>query len=391
MVVGLGYVGLSNAVLLAQANTVVGVDISSERLKLINEGHLPIKDPELEHYFKLSKQNLSFSDDLKSSVQNADYVIISTPTNYDEEASYFDTGSVESVIKEVSEINPEIMIVVRSTIPVGFIGEKRKKFNVENLIFCPEFLREGRAFYDNLYPSRIIVGDHSRKAKIFGNLLLSAAIKKDVKLLFTNPNEAEAIKLFSNSFLAMRVAFFNELDSFALACNLNSKQIIEGVSNDPRIGNYYNNPSFGYGGYCLPKDTKQLLENYKEIPQNRHIPQNMIRATVEANSSRQDFLAQEILKKRPKFVGVFGLAMKKGSDNFRESSIQGIMQRLRLENVKILIYEPAIMSKKFLGIPVENEIEKFKRKSDIILTNRMEKILEDCSDKVFTRDIFGKN
>jgi UDPglucose 6-dehydrogenase len=385
VVVGLGYVGLSNAVLLAQNNKVIGVDISPERVKLLNSRKSPIDDIEISTYLDDNNIDLSASIDLENSVLNADFVIVSTPTNYDEEANYFDTSTVEAVIAEVIQFNPLTCIVLKSTIPLGFTNRMNKKFNTDCIIFSPEFLREGSALYDNLYPSRIIVGEKSSRAEIFANLLKQGAHKKDIHVLFTGANEAEAIKLFSNTFLAMRVAFFNELDSCALAGEMDSRQIIEGVSSDPRIGNFYNNPSFGYGGYCLPKDTKQLLANYDEVPQN------IIKAIVDANSTRKDFLADCIIKKKPKIVGVYRLAMKLGSDNFRQSSIQGIMRRIMEKGTEIIIYEPAIELDYFNNFKVENNLSIFKKKSDIIITNRFVSELDDVNFKVFTRDIFGSD
>lgn len=383
IVVGLGYVGLSNAVLLAQHNEVIGVDISQERVDALNARKSPITDAELSEYLTEKDLNLSASTDLKASISNADYVIVSTPTNYDEELNFFDTSSVEAVIAQVTECEPGTCIVVKSTIPVGFIEDARERYENEAVVFSPEFLREGKAFHDNLYPSRIIVGEKSRRAEVFAGLLAQGALKTDIDLLFTGAREAEAIKLFSNSYLALRVAFFNELDSYALADEMDSREIIEGVSLDPRIGNHYNNPSFGYGGYCLPKDTKQLLANYDAVPQN------IIRAIVDANSTRKDFLADAIIKQRPKTVGVFRLVMKAGSDNFRQSSIQGIMKRIKAKGIEVIVYEPELQKADFFNSPVETELSVFKDKVDIILANRMVSDLEDVHEKVFTRDLFG--
>jgi UDPglucose 6-dehydrogenase len=383
VVVGLGYVGLSNAVLLAQHNEVIGVDISQERVDALNARKSPIIDAELSEYLAEKDLNLSASTDLTASLDGADFVIVSTPTNYDEKTNFFDTSSVETVIAQVTENEPNACIVVKSTIPVGFIDDVRERSDTDAVIFSPEFLREGKALYDNLYPSRIIVGEKSERAKIFANLLSQGAIKSDVDLLFTGAHEAEAIKLFSNTYLAMRVAFFNELDSYALAGNMTSREIIEGVSLDPRIGGYYNNPSFGYGGYCLPKDTKQLLANYDAVPQN------IIRAIVDANSTRKDFLADMIIERQPKTVGVYRLGMKAGSDNFRQSSIQGIMKRIKAKGIEVVVYEPELNEVEFFNSRVENDLDNFKCGVDIILANRMVSELEDFAEKVFTRDLFG--
>ena len=383
VVVGLGYVGLSNAVLLAQHNEVIGVDISQERVDALNARKSPIIDAELSEYLTEKDLNLSASTDLKTSLTGADYVIVSTPTNYDETTNFFDTTVVEAVIAQVIESEPTACIVVKSTIPVGFMDDVRERLKTDAVIFSPEFLREGKALYDNLYPSRIIVGEQSERAETFANLLAEGALKSDVELLFTGAREAEAIKLFSNTYLAMRVAFFNELDSYALAGDMNSREIIEGVSLDPRIGNHYNNPSFGYGGYCLPKDSKQLLANYEAVPQN------MIRAIVDANSTRKDFLADVIIKKRPKTVGIYRLVMKAESDNFRQSSIQGIMKRLKAKGIEVIVYEPALNEPDFFSSHVEKDFSIFKAGVDIILANRMVPELEDVSEKVFTRDLFG--
>ncbi len=383
VVVGLGYVGLSNAILLAQSNEVIGIDTSEEKVEMINSGKSPIHDNEIEEYLRKKKLNLIAKTSFTNSLEKSKFVVIATPTNYDENTNYFDTSSVEQVIEQVKNKIPNATIVVRSTIPVGFIDKMKVKFGIDNLIFAPEFLREGKALFDNLYPSRIIVGEHSQRAKVFAGLLLNATIKKNCPVVFTESREAEAIKLFSNTYLAMRVAFFNELDSFAIAGDMSAKEIIKGVSLDARIGDYYNNPSFGYGGYCLPKDTKQLLANYKEVPQN------LIRAIVDANSTRKDFLSEQILKKAPRTVGIFRLVMKKGSDNFRHSSVQGIMKRLKAKGVEIVVYEPTLESKLFFNSNVISDLDVFKYKSDLIIANRLAEEIKDVREKVFTRDIFG--
>ena len=385
VVVGLGYVGLSNAVLLAQHNQVIGVDILHERVDALNERRSPIIDAELSKYLAEEDLNLSASTNLKSSIGGADYVIVSTPTNYDEQTNFFDTSSVEAVISQVIESEPHACVVIKSTVPVGFVDKVRKRLETDAVIFSPEFLREGKALFDNLHPSRIIVGEKSERAEIFAKLLAKGAIKSDIDLLFTGAREAEAIKLFSNSYLAMRVAFFNELDSYSLAGDMSSREIIEGVSLDPRIGNHYNNPSFGYGGYCLPKDTKQLLANYDAVPQN------IIRAIVDANSTRKDFLADQIIKKQPEKVGIYRLAMKAGSDNFRQSSTQGIMKRIKAKGIDVVVYEPALTSNTFYNSTVVSDIGEFKRISDIIVANRVTEELSDVASKIFTRDLFYEN
>ena len=383
VVVGLGYVGLSNAVLLAQHNEVIGVDISQERVDALNARKSPIIDAELSEYLAKKDLNLSASTDLKASLHGADYVIISTPTNYDEQTNFFDTSSVETVITAVITNEPGACIVVKSTVPVGFIEGVWEHLNTDAVIFSPEFLREGKALYDNLHPSRIIVGEKSERAETFANLLAQGALKSNVDILLTDVREAEAIKLFSNSYLAMRVAFFNELDSYALAGNLNSREIIGGVSLDPRIGSHYNNPSFGYGGYCLPKDTKQLLANYDTIPQN------IIRAIVDANSTRKDFLADRIMKQQPKTVGVYRLVMKAGSDNFRQSSVQGIIKRIKAKGIEVIVYEPELIEVEFFKSPVINDLSEFKGKAEVIIANRVTNEIHDVASKVFTRDLFG--
>ena len=383
-VAGLGYVGLSNAVLLAQHNEVTAVDLSESRVRMINDRQCPVVDAELEEYLSNRALNLIATTDVIKAYKEAELVIVATPTNYNPTTNHFDTSGVESVIQQVIAINPSATIVVKSTIPVGFIKGLRDN-NIDNVIFSPEFLREGLALHDNLYPSRIIIGEKSDRASQFADLLIEGAIKKDIKVLFSGSHEAEAIKLFANTYLAMRVTFFNELDSYAISRGLDSRQIIDGVSLDPRIGNQYNNPSFGYGGYCLPKDTKQLLANYSEVPQN------LIGAIVDANRTRKDFLADLIVSQQPKTVGVYRLVMKAGSDNFRQSAVQGIMKRLKAKGIEVIVFEPSLKDNKFFGSTVVRDIQSFKIKSEIILANRMSADLIDVKSKVFTRDLFGSN